>query len=182
MKFTLLLISLLAVGMKSPVVKTKLFSRPIQSWIAYDGFHALHKWNGTTKDVTCVITYNTEKQTVEAIAASAKLLLFDSGNGNRDSHALEMLDALIFPKVNFTSASVIPTEEGLQIRGKLNLHGVTKAITVNARSSLSDNKMRVEGTFPVQLRDYNIEIPALLGIKIKEEIKIRFMFVFDVNQ
>jgi polyisoprenoid-binding protein YceI len=182
MKFTLLLISLLAVGMKAPVVKTKLFSLPLHSWIAYDGFHALHQWNGTTKDVTCVITYNTEKQTVEAIAASAKLLLFDSGNGNRDSHALEMLDALVFPKVNFTSAAVIPTGEGLQIHGKLNLHGVTKAITVNARSSLSNNKMRVEGTFPVQLKDYNIEIPALLGIKIKDEIKVRFMFVFDVDQ
>ncbi len=182
MKFTFLLISLLAVGAKPPVVKTKLFALPIQSWIAYDGFHVLHQWNGTTKDVTCVITYNTEKQTVEAIAASAKLLLFDSHNGNRDSHALEVLDALIFPKVNFTSASVLPTEEGMQIHGKLNLHGVTKAITVNARTSLSDNRMRVEGTFPVQLKDYNIEIPTLLGIKIKEEIKVRFTFVFDVNQ
>lgn len=182
MKFTLLLIPLLSVGMKAPVIKTKLFALPIQSWIAYDGFHALHQWNGTTKDVTCVITYNSENQKIESVAASAKLVTFDSRNLNRDSHALEMLDALVFPKVNFTSASIIPTEEGLKIYGKLNLHGITKPITVNARSSLSGNKMSIEGTFPVQLKDYNIEIPALLGIKIKDEVKIRFMFVFDVAQ
>lgn len=182
MNYFLWSIAFLAIGGKMPATKTKLFALPVQSWISYDGFHILHTWKGITKDVNCVITYNTGNQTIEAVAASAKLLNFNSKNINRDSHGLEMLDALVFPKVNFTSASVATTEEGLKINGLLNLHGVTKSITVDAKTSLSGSKMRIEGSFPIQLGDYNITIPALLGINIKEKIQVSFTFVFDIDQ
>ncbi|HTP12644.1 MAG TPA: YceI family protein, partial [Bacteroidota bacterium] len=32
---------------------------------------------------------------------------FDSGNSNRDSHAMEVVDALTYPDVQFTSTSVV---------------------------------------------------------------------------
>lgn len=182
MKSSFLFVSLFFIGWKAPVAKTKLFCLPGQSWIKYEGVHPLHQWQGATQDVNCVITYIQEKQQVAAIATSATLRNFDSRNVNRDSHALEVLDALIYPKVNFTSASIQETATGLRIHGKLNLHGVTKDIVFETHNTLDNSKLRVEGSFPVNLKDFEVAIPSLLGIKINPQIRVQFQFMFDINQ
>jgi len=65
--------------------------------ISYEGKHPLHNWKAVNNTVNCVITYNPDRQAIEAVAASARLISFDSHNANRDSHALEVLDALAYP-------------------------------------------------------------------------------------
>ncbi len=70
----------------------------------------------------------------------------------------------------------------MTIIGNLSFHGVTNKISVYAQTSLKGNKMKVEGSFPVDLKEYNILIPSLLGTSIKDEIVVKFTFAFDVNQ
>ncbi len=159
-------------------IKRKLFSNKNASWISYQGKHPFHSWKATSKDISCVITFDEDNFQIETVAVSAKVLSFDSKNTNRDSHALEMVEALAFPKINFTSADIKQREGGLVIKGNLNFHGVTRTINVDVKSIIEGNQIRIDGSFPVKLQDFQVKRPALLFVKIEDEIKVNFHFVF----
>lgn len=159
-------------------IKRKLFSNKNASWVSYQGKHPFHTWKSTNKDVSCVITFDEDKFKIETVAVSAKVLLFDSKNTNRDSHGLEMVEALTFPKVNFTSADIKQYEGGMRIRGNLNFHGITRTIEVEAKSIIEGNQISVEGSFPIKLEDYQIKLPKLLFVPIEDDIKVNFHFMF----
>jgi polyisoprenoid-binding protein YceI len=159
-------------------IKKKLFSNKNASWISYAGKHPFHSWRALSKDINCVITFDDDYLRVETVAVSAKALSFDSRNTNRDSHALEMIEALIFPKINFTSADITQREGIMLIKGSLNFHGVTRPLIVEAKSITEGNQIMVEGSFPVKLQDFKVNRPSLLFVKVEEEIKVNFHFEF----
>lgn len=159
-------------------LKRKLFSNKTSSWISYEGKHPLHSWKAVCREVDCVVTYDEETSKLETVAISAKVMAFDSRNTNRDSHALEALEALSYPKINFTSAQLSRSESNLIINGSLNFHGITKPLTINAKTYTEGNVIRVEGAFPVTLSEFKVERPSLLFVKIEDEIKINFSFTF----
>lgn len=166
----------------SEPVKVKLFAAREASTISYSGTHPFHSWKAVSRDINCVITFNELTRAVETVAASAKIMSFDSRNTNRDSHALEVLDALIYPKVNFTSSHITQKDNSLIINGNLNLHGITRPVVMQAKLiSGSNENIRIEGSFPVKLIDHKVKPPALLGFRIAEEIVISFDFVFKQN-
>ena len=179
-----LLILGITTGFSSPTepVKVKLFATRETSTISYSGNHPFHNWKAVSRDINCVITFNELTRAVETVAASAKILSFDSRNTNRDSHALEVLDALIYPKVNFTSSRIVQKDNNLIINGYLNLHGTTRPVVMQAKLiNGSGDKIRIEGSFPVKLKDHKIKPPALLGLRIAEEIVVSFDFIFNQN-
>lgn len=162
-------------------LKKKLFCNRNASFVSYDGKHPFHKWTAVNKDIICVITFDEDKRLIETVAASTKVMSFDSRNTNRDSHGLEMIEALTFPKVNFTSASIQERENTMTINGSLNFHGVTKNIIVEAKSIIEANRITIDGSFPIKLQDYKISPPSLLFVKIEDEIKVNFHFVFGIQ-
>lgn len=162
-------------------IKKKLFSNKNASWINYQGKHPFHSWQATSRDISCVITFDEDNFQIETVAVSAKVLSFDSKNTNRDSHALEMVEALTFPKINFTSADIKQHEGGMVIKGNLNFHGVTRVVNVDVKSIMEGNQIRIDGSFPVKLQDFRVKRPALLFVKIEDEIKVNFHFVFSAQ-
>lgn len=59
----------------------------------------------------------------------------DTNNPTRDAHIrkVDFLETATFPKINFESDSVSYDQDGnpIAIKGKLNLHGITKNVTFN---------------------------------------------------
>jgi len=159
-------------------LKRKLFSHKTSSWISYEGKHPLHSWKAVCREVDCVVTYDEDESKLETVAISAKVMAFDSRNTNRDSHALEALEALSYPKINFTSAQLSRSESDLIINGSLNFHGVTKPLTIIAKTYTEGKVIRVEGAFPITLSEFKVERPALLFVKIEDKIKVNFSFTF----
>ena len=51
-----------------------------------------------------VLVYN---ESISKIALAAQVIDFDSGNSGRDSHSLEVLEALKFPNIKFYSKALI---------------------------------------------------------------------------
>ncbi len=182
MKFVVLLVCGLFFFQKTPPSTIKLFALPSQSFVSYEGFHPLHNWTAKSDGVVCVINYNVDKQKIETVAASAKVISFDSRNSNRDSNAMETIEALVFSRVSFTGESIVSDADKMTITGNLFFHGVNKSITIHAHSSVKGNKMKVEGTFPINLKAFDIVPPSLLGTAINDEITVKFRFVFDLNQ
>ena len=64
-----------------------------KSSLSYDAKHFLHAWSGVNDNISGVIVYDKE---ISKIAIAAKVVDFDSGNSNRDTHSLEVLEALKF--------------------------------------------------------------------------------------
>lgn len=88
-----------------------------------------------------------------------------------------------FPTILFTLSSVDlvePKGNGhytATLRGTLTLHGVTAPLLVPAKAALTEQRLVVEGTVPLRLSTFQIPIPSLLFIPMKDEVAVSFKVV-----
>lgn len=163
--------------------KTHLGSRKIvaeksTSSVTYSMKHVMHDWDGVSKDVNAVIIYNDESKAIEQVAVSIPVASFDSDNSNRDSHAIEAIEGLKYPKVTFSSSDVKSDAGNFIAKGNLTFHGVTKAIEIKGTRKEVGNKLVIEGGFDFLLTDYKVEPPSLLGIKAENQVKMKLKVNF----
>lgn len=179
----MLLLCLLTVALVSftVVAKRKLMADKGVSTVTYDMKHPLHKWQAVSHDLNCAMIYDDATKQIETVAVSMKVASFDSKDSNRDSHALEALDALKYPSVTFVSESIQPGADGaLTIKGKLTFHGVPKPVVIQATRQDAANRLTITGAFNVSMTDHTVERPSLLGMKTDDAISMRFTAVFTL--
>lgn len=158
--------------------KKKLTADSAASYIRYKMEHPLHDWDAKSTASKCIIVYDDETSGIEAVAVSVPVRSFDSGNSNRDSHALEVLEALKYKNVTFTSTGISENTDKLTIKGNLTFHGVTRPVVIFATKKTEGNQLHVEGRFEINMKDYGVNPPSLMGMKTKEKINIDFLMVF----
>lgn len=164
-----------------PMAKRKLVADKAMSTVSYAAKHPLHSWEAVSRDVNCAMIYNDELKVPETIAVSIKVASFNSDNGNRDSHAIEVLDGIKYPNVTFTSSDIKAGDNGILVaKGQLTFHGVAKPVTLQAVRKDAGNKLTLTGEFPVSMSDYNVERPSLLGLKTEDALSLRFTVVFSL--
>ena len=105
---------------------------------------------------------------------------FNSGNSNRDSHAMEVVDAINHPAAKFLSDNITENGDSLKISGKLTFHGVTKEIMISAIQKWSDKNLEVEGGFDISLTAFKIERPSLLLMPVNDDLKFTFKESFNL--
>ncbi len=154
--------------------KRKISADTGSSYIAYTMEHPLHNWDARSAAVRCIMVYDGDAGKIEAVAVVAPVKSFDSGNTNRDSHAIEVLEGLKYPNVTFSSTSVTDDGSRLQVKGNLNFHGVTQPVSFSAVRKTEKGIMNVSGDFAVNMTDYKIDPPTLMGVKTKEIIRLTF--------
>lgn len=179
--FNLLIISLIPVFLLSSISGRKIIADKSSSTIVYAMKHPMHEWEGICKDVGAVIVFNDALRKVEQVAVISRVDCFDSDNSNRDSHAIEVLEGLKYPKVAFTSNDIKSDGDYLQVKGNLTFHGVTRAISFKVSPKEANGKLTIEGVFHLLLSDYGVERPSLVGIKAEDLIKIRLRIVFGLK-
>jgi polyisoprenoid-binding protein YceI len=150
------------------------------STLTYHMVHPLHSWTGTSNDVQGVLQYDDAAKKVSKVAILAKVSSFDSKNSNRDSHMLEVTEALKYPNVSFSSTSVSENGNHLVVKGLLTFHGVAKEISFNADQQQVKGQKVVDGSFTVQLDQFKIERPSLMMMPVENDMKIDFHMVFPV--
>lgn len=98
--------------------------------------HLGYSWlKGRFNDFDGTFVYdekNPEKSSVEVTIKTASI---DSNHGERDKHlrGSDFLDVKKYPEAKFVSTKVVSTGQGTaKIHGDLTLHGVTKAIVIDA--------------------------------------------------
>jgi polyisoprenoid-binding protein YceI len=177
MKISLILaIILLGSFLNTPTVSMR--SKKESSQISYSASHSLHDWTGVNKDVNAVIVLEDSGNTIQKVAVSALVSDFDSQNSSRDSHALEVLESLKYPKVQFVSTSISQQNEVLTVNGNLTFHGITKLVQFKATSKKKDKGLVVEGEIPVSLEEFEVERPSFMLVKTEDLIKINFHLEF----
>jgi polyisoprenoid-binding protein YceI len=174
MRFYLLLFTLAIALMafRFTLQKETIRANKALSFVSYTAHHALHGWTGINKKVDCLLVVNAVTHQVAQVAVAAQVAQFDSDNASRDSHALEVLDALAFPKVKFTSTSINQKDSTLDIKGNLTFHGVVKPIQFSAYTHAEGTKTRVRGRFPISLTAFGVERPSFMMIATDDTLKI----------
>lgn len=154
--------------------QVKLYNKK-ESTISYSMNHPLHAWTGKNNDVSSIVIMDDKRSLIKQVAVSLKVASFDSENANRDSHMIEVTEALLYPTVTFQSTSIEKDAENLKVKGTLNFHGVSQVITFNALlKEGKKNNIEVTGSFTISMTQFNIKPPSLMGMATDDEIEIHF--------
>ena len=134
--------------------------------------HKLHSWEGVSNGLKVATKWNEQKKEIEQISIVVGVASFNSGLSSRDSHMLEVLDALTYPRIIFSSTAIQYTPEGMMVKGKLQFHGVERMVQTKVKMEKVNNKW-------VLLEDYKVERPSLLFVKADNLIQIDFKVVYN---
>ena len=178
--FIAIIILFVVFAFSPDVDSRKIVADKKNSTVTYAMSHPAHDWEGVCKDVNAVIVYDDQTKTISQVAVALKIDAFDSGNANRDSHAIEALEGLKYPKVTFTSSKIKSDNNTLIAEGNLTFHGVTKPVTITVSRTDNDKRIALEGRFDILLSQFQIERPSLFGIKTKDEVKLSFKVFFPL--
>ena len=143
------------------------------SYITYEASHAIHDWSGTTKEVQGVVVVN-EINVPTRMAFTAPVYSFDSKNSNRDAHSLEVLEALLFPKVSFYSDDISINDNVLTLSGSLQFHGVSIPLKTTASWVRVKDFWVLQGTFDIQPSSFGITLPSFMLVKMRDAIQVSY--------
>jgi polyisoprenoid-binding protein YceI len=149
------------------------------SSVTYSMVHKLHSWQGVSKDLKVATKWNEQKNEIEQISIVVNVSTFNSGLSSRDSHMMEVLDGLTYPRIIFSSSNVQYTSDGIIVKGKLQFHGVEKLIETKVKLEKNNRRWVFSGYLPVLLEDYKVERPGLLFVKVDNLVKIDFQVAYN---
>lgn len=146
------------------------------SFITYEASHFLHDWSGTNQNVKGIMIGN--QDIFQKIAIAMYVRDFDSKNSNRDNNALEILEVLQFPKIEFFSEEIEWKDNEVKFGGELNFHGIELRKNITAKVNLKQNNLLLEGSFDLMLSDFEVPLPSFMLRKMKDEIIIKYQLYF----
>lgn len=140
--------------------------------------HPLHDFSGVDKKVNAVITYDPSQKSIRSAVVVLSVADFNSGNAARDAHSLEDLDAKKYPFIIFTGSKIQRNNNSLTISGTLNFHNVQREITFTALQQTEGDKILISGGFQVDMTQYKVKPPSLLGMAVNKLIQLKFHLEF----
>jgi polyisoprenoid-binding protein YceI len=160
---------------------TVSLARCDSSSITYRITHPLHVVEATSSAAVFRVAVDTAKREIKSVSASVDVMTFDSGNSNRDSHAMEVIDALSFPNATFTSSEISARHDTLQVGGTLVFHGVSKPARLHAVGRWTDRDFAVDGTFALSLTEFSVERPSMLMLPVEDTLRFSFHAAFRIR-
>lgn len=149
-----------------------------ESSITYYLVHPLHKIEATCNDVLTLAMIDAKNKSIKSVSTVVDVTTFDSGNSNRDSHAMEVIDALSFPEARFVSFVVATQGDSVFVKGKLTFHGITHDVTIAAISLWTATSVKFNGGFTISLTQFQIERPSLLMVPVEDDLRFTLQAVF----
>ena len=148
-----------------------------KSTLKITGTSSLHDWEMTVEkfDATGMIIENQ----IENLKVTVETKSMKSGKSVMDKKAYDAVKATLYPNIFFSSQNLNITDKTLSGAGILELAGKKKEVMFSA-DIIHDSpaEMRIQGSVPLKMTDYDIEPPtAMFGtLKTGDEVAI----VFDV--
>jgi polyisoprenoid-binding protein YceI len=151
-----------------------------ESTMTYKLTHPLHEIEATSKDINSWADLDPSAKTISHVYVQIDVTTFNSGNSNRDSHAMEVVDAITYPYVKFNSTGISQNGNKIKVSGKLLFHGVTRDLVFDAVPKWENNKLTVSGEFAISLTAYKIDRPSLLLVPVNDDLHFTFYAVFNL--
>lgn len=150
---------------------------PQHSALAYNVVHKLHKVRGESKSVEARAALSADGTARVMVRVPVKSFL--SGDGNRDEHMQEVLDAQKHPYVVYKGTTrleaptAFPATVDVVLDGELDFHGVKRPLKVPLTLEFrSEGAVTAKGGFSVSLDEFKVERPSLLFVKIDDACRI----------
>jgi polyisoprenoid-binding protein YceI len=92
--------------------------------------------------VTGTLEYDAAAPEKSSVIASIDVASINTREEKRDTHlkSADFFDAEKFPKIEFKSTSVSKKGDGLEVKGDLTMHGVTKSVTLTVEGPSNEEK------------------------------------------
>ena len=168
------------------IIANQIYSQSVKwslntdkSFISYDGEHFLHSWSGKNESIRGVIIENLEEEKFKQIALAMFVKDFDSGNGNRDSNMLEILEVIKFPKIEYYSNRISLDKDKILFSGNLNFHGISRDLNITSEIKKTKNKLVLSGEFNFSLVDHNVKLPSFMMRSINKDVLIKYQLIFN---
>ncbi len=161
------------------------------SEVAFTVRHLVTKVRGRFNDYAATIRMDTANPEASSVEFRVKAASIDTANADRDTHlrSADFFDVEKFPEIVFRSTAIRPStqrgddgdEEVYDVTGNLEMHGVTKEITLpvtylgTARDPWGNDKAGFETTTKINRKDFDMVWNVALdagGFILSEDIKI----------
>lgn len=153
--------------------------------LSFDGRATAGAFTGTTRTVTGEMTGGAGLSDVRGWV-EAPVNTLKTGNARRDRDLNKSMESEKYPTIRFELTGVTATQPPsdsmpVTLRGRFIIHGVTREASLPADVTLGPDGVRVRGTTPLNLKDYEIGgLTKMLGtLKMHEEIVIHVDLVFE---
>lgn len=160
--------------------------------LAVHGDSTLHAWRSDAK----AVTLTAELSTTQAPKASELLALLKAGALSRlelkvlveglrspegagmDKNTWRALESKLYPEITFSLDRYTVKDEGVEAKGKLSIHGVTKDVVLTGVLGVENEGVHVKGKYGLKMSDYGVKPPVIMlgAIKVKDEISIAYDF------
>jgi polyisoprenoid-binding protein YceI len=157
------------------------------STLGFSLVHTFHEVSGVSRAVEGKVRLLAAGR-VQAMVRS-RVDAFDSGNGNRDAHMLEVVEAGRYPQVVLKAAGALPAPAAgaatvaLTLRGEVTFHGVTRPLEVPVTVTFETPRRAVaSGRFTISLEGFGVERPSLLFVKVDDAVVITASLVLAAEQ
>jgi hypothetical protein len=150
-----------------------------KSTVSYTGVHKFHTFTGVSHSLQGAARILGDGSA--QIQIRAPVVSFDSGNGNRDAHMKETVEADKYPdiKVKCLAKLTGPTSQKATADCEVDMHGAPEKISVPVDLTFdSPTSVHAVGAFSVSWDGFHIERPKLLFVPIddKGDIKVDLRF------
>lgn len=104
-----------------------------------------------------------------------------SGKALEDSEMLRRIEARKFPKIRGEVREIEEASDGrYRIRGDLTFHGVTRPVEGEVTMQAPDDRSIVfEGEQTFDIRDFGVQPPKILMLKVHPDVKVRVRVVAE---
>jgi polyisoprenoid-binding protein YceI len=161
------------------------FASGLISAVAHSPKIAIREWEGLIQMEPGTLA-NASLQ-VRIKANSLEVLDELPDRDRRELHRVmnqEVLETSLYPAISYESSSALveKLKEDLyrvQLRGELNLHGISNPLLLVAQVAIGVDSARAHGEFVVRQSDYDIPIASIAGgtLKLLDELKLSFYVV-----
>jgi polyisoprenoid-binding protein YceI len=149
---------------------------PARSSVRYGVVHKLHQVEGASSDLEGKAVVREDGSAIAQVRVPVST--FRSGDANRDTHMLEVVQAGRFPFVTVKAVLRMGTGGEFPVgpvpaEAELDFHGVKSRATIPIRlTRQADGTLRVQGGFDVSLDAHGVERPSLLFVKVDDACHI----------
>lgn len=144
------------------VISTSAFTvvNNAKSWSvkedAYSVKFTSSKFDGAFKGLKSELFFDENNLAVSKLSASIDANTVNTGNGMRNKHAMQGLDAKTFSTVKFVSNAITKTLGGYEAKGNITIKDVTKQIIIPFTFTKNAEGGLFAGTFSVKPAEYNV--------------------------
>jgi polyisoprenoid-binding protein YceI len=150
----------------------------------------ISKVRGRFGQYTAEIQYApADKPALGSVQATIQAGSIDTDNDKRDGHlrSADFFDAEKFPTLTFESTKVELTSQGLQVAGKLTMHGVTHEVVLATKINgpIKDmsgkSRLGVEGRTTISRKDFGLTWNKALetgGVVVGDNVEIEIQAEF----